>query len=194
MSEVTVMKLGGSLTESDAARCLLRAIAARRPRRLLIVPGGGQFADAVRGAQARLGVSDRAAHHMALLSMHMSAVMLVDLAPGFVAADGLAGFESAWRDGLTPIWLPAPMVLAAAEIPASWDITSDSLAAWLAAAVGAQRLVLVKACHVPAEQAGDPVALAAAGVVDPGLPAFADSGRFRFLAVSGVEGALAALA
>jgi aspartokinase-like uncharacterized kinase len=193
MTDLTVMKLGGSLTESDAARRLLRAIAARRPRRLLIVPGGGEFADAVRAAQARVGVSDRAAHHMALLAMHMSAVMLVDLAPGFVTAEGPADFEAAWGHALTPIWLPAPMVLAAPEVPASWDITSDSLAAWLAAEVGANRLVLVKSCRVPAVDAADPVALSAAGVVDPALTGFVDRARFRFLAVSGVEGALAAL-
>ena len=39
--------------------------------------------------------------------------------------------------------LPAGLPLD--ELPASWDVTSDSIAAWVAREAGAGRLVLVKA-------------------------------------------------
>ena len=42
------------------------------------------------------------------------------------------------------VWLPSQMVLADDSIPKSWDVTSDSIAAWLAGKVGAQQLILVK--------------------------------------------------
>ena len=38
--------------------------------------------------------------------------------------------------------LPAALPLDA--LPASWEVTSDSIAAWVAAQIGAERLVLVK--------------------------------------------------
>jgi 5-(aminomethyl)-3-furanmethanol phosphate kinase len=42
------------------------------------------------------------------------------------------------------VWLPSKMVLAEDSIPQSWDVTSDSIAAWLANKLGAQHLVLLK--------------------------------------------------
>ncbi len=70
----------------------------------------------------------------------------------------------------------------AAALPETWDLTSDSLAAWLAGALGASRLVLVK--HGRFEGAAiDAHDLAARGVVDPLFP--------RYLKESGAQAWLA---
>jgi aspartokinase-like uncharacterized kinase len=193
MTKATVVKVGGSLAESDAAAELMRSLAARRPPRLIVVPGGGNFADAVRLAVRHHPIGDQAAHHMALLAMHMSAVMLAALASGYVVAESAADFEAAWQRDLTPVWAPERMVLAAADIPASWDVTSDSLAAWLARVIAAARLVLVKACAVPESMNGDAAALAAAGIVDPMFPQFVVGANLPWQVVSGGGAALQAL-
>jgi 5-(aminomethyl)-3-furanmethanol phosphate kinase len=193
MTKATVVKVGGSLAESDAAAELMRSLAARRPPRLVVVPGGGDFADAVRLAGRRQPIGDQAAHHMALLAMHMSAVMLGALAAGYVVAESAADFEAAWRRDLTPVWAPERMVLAAPEVPASWDVTSDSLAAWLARVIAASRLLLVKACPVPGSMDGDAAALAAAGIVDPMFPRFVADVNLPWRVVSGVGAALQVL-
>ena len=190
MSGLTVIKLGGSLADSDAAAALMRSLSARRPGRLIVVPGGGEFAETVRIAQRRHAFADRAAHHMALLAMHQSAVMLAALAPGFAVAESPAEFESAWQRELTPVWAPERMVLPATELPASWNVTSDSLAAWLAARTGAAHLVVVKSSQVPEEMRGDALALAAAGLVDSCFPTFVAGARFTWQVVSGVAAAL----
>jgi 5-(aminomethyl)-3-furanmethanol phosphate kinase len=168
VSSITVLKIGGSLARSDAAARMMRALAARRVSKLLIVPGGGEFADSVRAAQLRDGLSERAAHRMALLAMHIMAVALADFAPGFVLAENGLQFDVAWRDGKTPVWLPAPMVLAGPDIAASWDVTSDSLAAWVAGKVDA-------------------------GIVDACFARFVNGRRFVWQVVTGVEAALHAL-
>ena len=190
---ITVLKVGGSVAESGKARELMQALAARRPCDLVIVPGGGVFADAVRAEQATQRLSEVAAHHMALLAMHLSAVMLADLAPGFTIAQDTLQFETAWRAGLTPIWQPAPMVLAASDIAPSWNVTSDSLAGWLAHQVGAGRLLLMKSCALPPAEC-DANQLAALGVVDAAFPTFVQVGGFGWCVVSGVDSVLAALA
>jgi aspartokinase-like uncharacterized kinase len=192
MSSITVLKIGGSLVRSDAAWQLMRALAVRERSRLLIVPGGGNFADGVRAAQAQQGLSEAAAHHMALLAMHMLAVALADLAPGFVLADSRAQFDAAWRAGKTPVWVPAPMVLGVASIPASWDVTSDSLSAWLAGEVGATKLVLVKSCTLPPD-ARSARALTDAGVVDACFARFVEGCSFIWQVVIGADAALLAL-
>lgn len=193
MTNATVVKVGGSLAESDAAALLMRALATHAPRRLVVVPGGGDFADAVRLAWRRHPIGDQAAHSMALLAMRMSAVMLGALAPNCVVAECAADFEAAWQRVLTPIWAPERMVLAAPDVPASWDVTSDSLAAWLARAIAASRLVLVKSCLVPEAMDGDAAALAAAGIVDPSFPGFVAGANLSWRVVSGTAAALRAL-
>jgi dihydroneopterin aldolase len=59
-------------------------------------------------------------------------------------ADSLEAIGRGLADGKVPVWLPTQMVLADTVIPHSWDVTSDSLAAWLAGRIGAERLILVK--------------------------------------------------
>jgi aspartokinase-like uncharacterized kinase len=194
MAPVTVLKIGGSLLESDEAARLMRGLAASRPPQLVIVPGGGRFADEVRAAQKQHGFSDSIAHHMAMLAMEMAGAMLMDCAPGFAFAETEAGFAAAWQRHETPIWAPARMALASPEIPASWDVTSDSLAAWLAGHISATRLLLVKSCDVPAALGSDAPALASAGIVDPEFPALVARRRLAWAVVSGAEGALSELA
>ena len=194
MSALTVIKLGGSLADSDAAAALMRSLSARRPGRLIVVPGGAEFAKTVRRAQRRHAFDDRAAHHMALLAMHQYAIMLAALAPCFAVAESPPEFESAWQRELTPVWAPERMALAATDLPASWDVTSDSLAAWLAARTGAARLMLVKSCAVPEALRRDASALAAAGIVDAAFPGVVGGAEFAWEIVSGPDAALKALA
>jgi len=73
------------------------------------------------------------------------------------------------------------MVCRAAEIPPSWEITSDSLAAWLAGFLRVRRILVVKRIDAGA----GPISaesLAASGIVDAAFP--------RFLAASGAAGFL----
>ena len=63
-----IVKLGGSLAFSEVLIDWLRALASCAGH-VVIVPGGGPFADAVRVTQHRMGFDDRTAHHIALLAM-----------------------------------------------------------------------------------------------------------------------------
>ena len=82
------------------------------------------------------------------------------------------------------------MVLDASDIRPSWDVTSDSLAAWLARHIGAQHLVLAKSCAVPAELSGDARALSAAGIVDAAFPGLVEDGAFSWRIACGVQEAI----
>jgi aspartokinase-like uncharacterized kinase len=170
-----VVKLGGSLAAADTLEEWLATLLAHGGGRAVIVPGGGAFADAVRAAQRRHRFSDRAAHAMAILAMEQYARLLLDLAPALVPGASLAALRAALAQGRVALWLPSAMLEGEPAIAASWDVTSDSLAAWLAGRLGAARLVLVKSA--PALPGADAAMLAAQGLVDPTFPAFAAAAR-----------------
>ena len=111
---------------------------------LVIVPGGGPFADAVRAADARLGVSDEAAHWMAILAMDQYAHLIASRLTRSVIVDDQDGIDRALRTARIPVLAPFRWLRAADPLPHSWDVTSDSIAAWIAGTLGSSRLVLVK--------------------------------------------------
>lgn len=164
-----IVKLGGSLVSHPRLPALLGALA-RRGAPLVLVTGGGPLADGVRALQPRLSLSDAACHRMAILAMEQTAIAFADLASGLVLADTPEAIADAHAQGRAALWLPARMALATRELPESWDLTSDSLAAWLAAELGAARLTLVKSAPASGPTPAD---WAASALVDPLFPSFA---------------------
>ncbi|TSA57319.1 MAG: uridylate kinase [Methylophilaceae bacterium] len=139
-----VIKLGGSLLGSEELTHWLNLIAKHGNGKVIIVPGGSVFADAVREAQKRSGVNDAVAHKLALLAMDQYGHLLAAMNPNLVTASSeLELAECGWQHKGV-IWLPSCMALADAGIPKNWQLTSDSLSAWLANKLGAEQLVLVK--------------------------------------------------
>jgi probable H4MPT-linked C1 transfer pathway protein len=138
-----VVKVGGSLLAHDDALCRLLA-RLDRSSHVLVVPGGGPFADAVRAAHARGTVDDDAAHWMAVLAMDQYAELLVARMPRAVRVTGLAEAGDAFASGRVPVLAPSRWLREVDPLPHSWDVTSDSIAAWVAGRANASRLVLVK--------------------------------------------------
>jgi 5-(aminomethyl)-3-furanmethanol phosphate kinase len=165
-----VVKLGGSFAFSSHLRDWIETLAACAGR-VVIVPGGGPFADAVRSAQPRIGFDDDAAHRMAVLAMEQYGYALASLDDRLVPAESIVAIHRGLAAARVPVWMPGRMVLGATDIAPSWAATSDSLAAWLAGKIGAGRLLLVKhvECHTAEARCED---LAAKGVVDPAFAAY----------------------
>jgi 5-(aminomethyl)-3-furanmethanol phosphate kinase len=180
-SRLAIVKLGGSHATGPHLKPWLKAIAAEAGS-IVIVPGGGPFADAVRTAQAGIGYDDRAAHAMALMAMAQFGCALTSLNPALRLAPSRSSILRALKDGKVPVWSPEQIARAAA-LPETWDLTSDSLAAWLAGALGANCLVLVKHGRFEGD-AIDAHHLVARRIVDPLFP--------RYLRESGVRAWLAA--
>ena len=179
-TRLVVVKLGGSVVRSGELAAWLEAIAAA-PHPIVVVPGGGALADEVRSCQAALGFGDRAAHRMALLAMDQLAWAVVGLAQGFAVGTTEAELRGVLQRGDVAVWAPYGLVAGRGDIEESWRLTSDSLALWLAARIGASRCFLVKSVR---RQGGHAVAqeLAQAGIVDAAFPEMLkDSGVPAFL-------------
>jgi 5-(aminomethyl)-3-furanmethanol phosphate kinase len=187
---LTVVKVGGGLGDSALpALCATLGELGER-HRLLVVPGGARFADAVRNADRRFGLQAATAHRMAILGMEQFGWLLSDLIPGAVRCAELARVGA----GRTTVLLPAALPLD--QLPASWRVTSDSIAAWVADRAGAGRLVLVKevdGLFADWPPRGEPLArlsvteLAALRTegVDEYLPVVLESARFETWVIGG---------
>ena len=159
-----VLKLGGSLAESQRLTGLID-IVVRATSPVVVVPGGGPFADAVRAAQPQLQLTDTLAHRCALLAMHQMGLVIATRHPSFVPAEALEDIARALVTGAIPVWLPFALQYDDPALPADWTATSDALAARLAERMGGASVALVKSCAV-AERA-TLADVTAGGIVDP---------------------------
>ena len=162
--EPLVLKLGGSLAESGRLAGLIDIIA-NATAAVVVVPGGGPFADAVRAIQPQLVLSDALSHRLALLAMHQMGHVIAASHPRFAPTETLAEIAIALAAGSIPVWLPYSLQHDDASLPADWTATSDALAARLAERLGSGSVALVKSCAVPKGATLDDVTTA--GIADP---------------------------
>ena len=139
-----VIKLGGSLLGAPELAQWLEMIVKFSDGKVVIVPGGGLFANSVREAQMISNASDEVAHQLALMAMDQFGILLASMNADLVTASSeLEIAERGWQHrGI--VWLPSKMAMSDQTIPKSWQVTSDSLSAWLADKLGAEQLILVK--------------------------------------------------
>lgn len=137
-----VVKVGGSFQANpQALKNLCQTLKkASAKHRLLIVPGGGKFADLVRHLQRERGLSDQTAHVMAIFGTNIFGYMLHDLIKGSTLTRSLKGAGSRGCS----IFLPFEELRSCEELEPSWNVTSDSIAAWTSGKIGCKRLILVK--------------------------------------------------
>jgi 5-(aminomethyl)-3-furanmethanol phosphate kinase len=145
MSLNAVLKIGGSLSRGDGLEVLCREIRRLGERyRILVVPGGGEFADQVRTASTRFKLSETTAHCMALCAMDQYGYLLNHLIAGSYLTVELASACRATEGGKVSILLPSTPVLQYSGLPHSWRVTSDTIAAWVTRQADCRRLVLLK--------------------------------------------------
>ena len=145
---ILVVKVGGSLMEKVSSVIAALKAAASSPdcafEKIILVPGGGIFADEVR----RMNADDETSHWMAILAMEKFGYVISAL--GIPAVDGfddcLSGAGGAndtnsinsinsTNNEKLLLLLPYRFMREYDPLPHSWDITSDSIAAWAASAL-----------------------------------------------------------
>jgi aspartokinase-like uncharacterized kinase len=145
-----VVKLGGSLNRDALLVRWLELLSTLGRGRVAVVPGGGGFADQAREAQAHWGFDDVAAHNMAILAMAQTAMLLRALSPALQPAMRDADIRRSLRQGRTALWVPLELLRERPDELTNWNVSSDSLALWLARRLNAERLIVVKSCELDA--------------------------------------------
>jgi 5-(aminomethyl)-3-furanmethanol phosphate kinase len=175
-----IVKIGGSLAKDPLLVEWLEQLNDLGGGRVVLVPGGGGFADAARLAQSEWHLDDVAAHNMAILGMGQFAFLLQGLCPDLVLAANELELERAVHSGRVAIWMPMELLRREPDELTTWDVTSDSLTLWLANRLNAERVILVKSCPVPVTMptATEWLDLAANDVVDRRFPTLAAAAAY----------------
>ncbi len=139
-----VLKVGGSLTEDPNSLVkLCRDLAfLAKDHRILVVPGGGKFADTIRELDKTYSLSDSTAHKMAVLAMDQYGLFLSDIIPGSYVSYSLKVTNNSVNKKL-PIFLPSQLMFCEDPLENSWDVTSDTIAAYIASKLNAHKVVFV---------------------------------------------------
>ena len=167
-----VVKVGGSLLP-EAGSIVSTLEGSRRP--LLVVPGGGPFARLVRS----MNLPDEPSHWMAILAM--------DQFGWYMAAGGLPVTHEVSLPRRVEILLPYRVLRDRDPLPHTWDVTSDTIAAWVASELGIDLLILKSVDGIMREGALVPRVMEtmACGEVDPCLIPFALVHRVRTTILNG---------
>ena len=142
-----VLKIGGSLYHSPYLKEWLSTFS-KLEIGLVIVPGGGPFADQVRTASRDWDLPESCAHDMAVLGMQQYAHMLVGLTDNIRLVETLQELIDAIANQHVVVWAPYLEVTRATDLKKNWQTTSDSIAIWLAAKINARNLLLIKSAKV----------------------------------------------
>ena len=140
-----VIKVGGSLAGNPAtlkALCIRLSEIAKK-HSIIVVPGGGKFADAVREFDQRYALSADAAHKMAILGMDQFGLLLSQVIPNSCTTYSFSDAKQLSEGKALPIFLPSRLMFQENPLEASWDVTSDSIAAYVASQLHADKVILV---------------------------------------------------
>lgn len=178
---VTILKLGGSLLDlgdlPNRLRSVFKTLGNDRP---LLVCGGGDAADIVRCWHETHALDEEQSHWLAMESVRLNQRLLLTLLPELELVSNRAAAESVWARGRVPLLDLMSFVsieesqaeCGAESLPHTWDVTSDSLAGWVAIRWPASRLVLLKSAELPTRERDWSLQdVADAGLVDRHFPA-----------------------
>lgn len=140
-----VVKVGGSLVAEPSHLINLCTSLSKLSRKhtIVVVPGGGRFADVVRDCDERFNLSRNISHRMAILGMDQFGMLLSQITPNSVATYLLNDTKQLSETSAVPIFLPSRLMFGEDPLENSWDVTSDSIAAYVANRLEAHKLLLI---------------------------------------------------
>jgi aspartokinase-like uncharacterized kinase len=140
-----IVKVGGSLaSDPNILRILAERIAElEKKHNLIVIPGGGDFADVVRAFDQRFTLSDKVSHNMAILGMDQFGLLLSDVIPNSRTFRELESIKQILKLRTVPVMLPSKLMFKKNPLPHSWAVTSDSIAAYFAIKLQTTNLILI---------------------------------------------------
>lgn len=143
--EINVIKIGGSLAAHPIELRLLmeRLGEYSKNKPIVIIPGGGELADTVRDLDKRFSLKKTVSHRMAILAMDQYGLLLSDLTDNTAISYDLEKVTEASFSGKLSIFLPSHIMFAKDPLENSWDVTSDSIALFIAYTLNVEKVIFI---------------------------------------------------
>ena len=136
---IWILKLGGSLMDKGwKIMQFLSDYAETKALSFIVIPGGGPFAEVIRTLSEERAISDDTAHWMAVLAMHQYGLFLAGSEQEIPVAESMEELNNA---GPISIVLPYKLLKDDDSLPHTWDVTSDTIAAFIAHKLGEKTFV-----------------------------------------------------
>ncbi len=141
-----VLKVGGSLFPEKAIK-LCEAIASLNnsigypPKKILLICGGGAFANKIRDYDNDLHFSNTANHNSAIMCMDIIGTLLADKVDGLKAVKSIKAAISVVDNGKLPVLIPSYIMERNDPLEHSWKVSSDSIALYLSNLLKAKLLI-----------------------------------------------------
>ncbi|MEA2075868.1 MAG: amino acid kinase [Euryarchaeota archaeon] len=136
-----ILKLGGSLLiKGREIVHFLSDYAVKHALSFVIIPGGGPFVEPIKKLSEQGAISDDTAHWMAVLAMHQYGLFLADGEPEIPVVENLEELRDVEH---ICIVLPYKILKDDDCLPHTWDVTSDTIAAFVAHKLGEKSFIKV---------------------------------------------------
>lgn len=137
---VTVVKIGGSLFPEytdELCECLTQS-----NEKVVLVTGGGFLANALRDINMNFSFSDDVNHWNAIKCMDIIGNFIADKNNNIEIIYSLEEIEQVHNNNKIPLILTYKLMRKEDPLEHSWDVTSDSIACWVAYKLNAKLLIL----------------------------------------------------
>ncbi|MFW9899218.1 MAG: hypothetical protein ACFFDO_08155 [Candidatus Thorarchaeota archaeon] len=111
---------------------------------IVIIPGGGSYANLIRAIDKDLNIGDDLAHWMAIFTMDFNGIKIIKKFPEIKWFKDFNALEESLMGRSISLFLPYDYLIKVDELPHSWDVTSDSIAVFLASKLGLNCCILIK--------------------------------------------------
>jgi len=133
-----VVKIGGSLFPNHAIDLANKL----KNTNSCIILGGGEFANLIRKYNNEQDFSDEVNHWAAIDCMDIVAKLVNDKVDSAKLAYSIEEVKQISKEGLTPIFVVSRFLKTEDPFECSWDVTSDSIAAYVANILNANLLIV----------------------------------------------------
>lgn len=145
--DTAVFKIGGSILENfenlnSTILQLTKLFEKKIIQKIIIIPGGGTFANFIRTLYNELKFNDELAHWMAIISMNYNGIELSKKFPKLKIFEDINKLKEIERS--LSIFLPYRFLKENDILPHNWQVTSDSIALFLAKTFGLKECFLIK--------------------------------------------------
>ena len=147
-----VVKIGGSLFPVHA----IELVKQLKGSKSLVILGGGEFANLIREYDSQVNFSDETNHWTAIDCMDIIAKLVDDKVDSSKLAYYLDEADKISDDGLTPIFVVSEFLRSEDPFECSWDVTSDSIAAYIAHSLNANLLIVTNVNGIYTQEPKEP--------------------------------------
>ncbi len=135
-----IVKIGGSWLKNPKLPVLINSLQKFSKQKIVLVVGGGVFAETVRSVYTSIKMKQETGHILAMKATEIFAYYLKSINPNISITFKISNFFVKKLN----LWLPTEILSYEAKFEKNWESTSDSIATWLYSNTKSKGVIFIK--------------------------------------------------